>query len=111
MAASDLSDYFGHGHVFQLAVGEGRAAAFLSRVPILFHGSPTHEKLLTRIEAGGVISAAAAGGREWRRSPREPGRERHRACSSSTPGKDLSVVAAGDRTELHEGQELIGLLG
>jgi hypothetical protein len=28
-----------------------------------------------------------------------------------TPGKELDVVAAGDRTELHEGQELIGLRG
>jgi NhaP-type Na+/H+ or K+/H+ antiporter len=28
-----------------------------------------------------------------------------------TPGKELAVVAAGDETELHEGQELIGLRG
>ena len=28
-----------------------------------------------------------------------------------TPGKELDVVVAGDRTELHEGQELIGLRG
>jgi hypothetical protein len=28
-----------------------------------------------------------------------------------TPGKELGVVAAGDRTELHAGQELIGLPG
>ena len=28
-----------------------------------------------------------------------------------TPGEELDVVAAGDRTELHEGQELIGLQG
>ena len=28
-----------------------------------------------------------------------------------TPGKELDIVVAGDRTELHEGQELIGLRG
>ena len=77
MVASDLSEYFGRGHVFQLAVSDRQAAAFLARVPILFDASATHEALLTRIKAGGEISVAepagADGGDDRRRGP---GRER-----------------------------------
>ena len=47
MVATDLSEYFGRGHVFQLPVSDRRAAAFLARVPILFDGSATHQELLT----------------------------------------------------------------
>ena len=111
MVATDLSEYFGRGHVFQLPVSEQRAAAFLSRVPILFDGSATHEELLTRIEAGGEISVAEPAGANG-------GKDRHAGLGANgiamfvlTPGKELAVVAAGDRTELHEGQELIGLRG
>ena len=111
MVAADLSEYFGRGHVFQLPVSERRAAAFLARVPILFDGSATHEELLTRIEAGGEISVAEPAGANG-------GKDRRAGLGANgipmfvlTPGKELDVVAAGDRTELHEGQELIGLRG
>ena len=106
--ATDLSEYFGRGHVFQLAVSERQEAAFLARVPILFDGSATHEQLLTRIEAGGEISVAepaANGGKDRLADLGANGI----AMFVHTPGKELAVVAAGDRTELHEGQELIGL--
>ena len=62
MVASDLSEYFGRGHVFQLPVGERRAADFLARVPILFDDSATHEALLRRIEAGDDISVTEPAG-------------------------------------------------
>jgi hypothetical protein len=110
MIAADLSEYFGRGHVFQLSPG-GPAAAFLARVPILFDASATHEELLTRIEAGGEISVAEPAGANG-------GNERRAGLGANgiamfvlTPGKELGVVVAGDRTEPHEGQELIGLRG
>ena len=111
MVATDLSEYFGRGHVFQLAVSERREAAFLSRVPILFDGSATHEALLTRIEAGGEISVAEPAGANGGKDRRAGLGANGIAMFVLTPGKELGVVAAGDRTELHEGQELIGLRG
>jgi NhaP-type Na+/H+ or K+/H+ antiporter len=111
MVAADLSEYFGRERVFQLPVSERRAAAFLSRVPILFDGAATHAALLSRIEAGDEISvaepAAAAGGNDRRADLGANGI----AMFVLTPGKELRIVAAGDRTEVHEGQELIGLHG
>ena len=111
MVATDLAEYFGPGHVFQLAVSERREAAFLSRVPILFDGSATHKELLSRINAGGEISvvepAAGNGGQDGRVELGANGIP----MFVLTPGEELRVVAAGDRTELHEGQELIGLRG
>ena len=111
MVATDLSEYFGRGHVFQLPVSERRAAAFLSRVPLLFDDSATHEELLTRIKAGGEISTTQP-------TATNVTNDRHAGLGANgiamfvlTPGKELDVVAAGDRTELHEGQELIGLRG
>ena len=111
MVAADLSEYFGSGHVFQLPVGERRAAAFLARVPILFDSSATHEALLKRIEAGGEISVAKPAGADG-------GKDRLAGLGANgvamfvhTPGTKLDVVAAGEGTELHEGQELIGLRG
>ena len=111
MVATDLSEYFGRGHVFQLPISERRAAAFLARVPFLFDDSATHEQLLTRIEAGGEISVAEPAGANG-------GKDRRAGLGANgvpmfvlTPGKELAVVVAGDRAELHEGQELIGLRG
>ena len=62
MIATDLAEYFGRGHVFQLPVTDGRAADFYTRVPVLFDDSATHEQLLARIEAGGEITVAEATG-------------------------------------------------
>ena len=111
MIATDFSEYFGRGHVFQLAVSERREAVFLARVPILFDGSATHEALLTRIEAGDEISVADPAGANG-------GKDLHAGLGANgipmfihTPGRKLDVVTAGDRTELLEGQELIGLRG
>jgi NhaP-type Na+/H+ or K+/H+ antiporter len=111
MVAADLSEYFGRERVFQLPVSERRAAAFLSRVPILFDGAATHAALLSRIEAGDEISVAdpsAANGENDRVADLGANGV---AMFVLTPGKELRIVAAGDRTELHEGQELIGLHG
>ena len=60
MIATDLAEYFGRGHVFQLPVTDGRAADFYTRVPVLFDDSATHEQFLARIEAGGEITVAEA---------------------------------------------------
>ena len=109
--ATDLSDYFGRGHVFQLAVGERREAAFLTRVPILFDSSATHDELLARIQAGGeisVIEPTGANGGDDR--PAGIGAN-GLAMFVHTPGKELAVIVAGDGTELKDGQELIGLRG
>ena len=111
MVATDLSEYFGRGHVFQLAVSERRAAGFLARVPILFDGSATHQELLTRIEAGGEISVAEPAGTKGGTDRRAGLGANGIAMFVLTPGKELDVVVAGDRTKLHEGQELIGLRG
>ncbi len=103
--AGDLSEYFPRGHVFQLPISEHRAAALLARAPFLFHDSATHEQLLTRIEAGGEISVAEpAGANEGLGANGVP-------MFVLTPGMELAVVVAGDRPELEEGQELIGLRG
>ena len=111
MVATDLSEYFGRGHVFQLAVSERRAAGFLARVPILFDPSATHQELLTRIQAGGEISIAEPAGAKGGTAPRAGLGTNGIAMFVLTPGKELDVVVAGDRTELHQGQELIGLRG
>lgn len=108
--ATDLSEYFGSGHVFQLPPS-GRAASFLARVPILFDDSATHEALLTRIEAGGEISVAGPAGANGGNDPGAGLGSDGIAMFVLTPGKKLDVVVAGDRTEPAEGQELIGLRG
>jgi CPA1 family monovalent cation:H+ antiporter len=110
MVATDLSEYFGSEHVFQLPVSEQRAADFLSRVPILFDRSATHEALLSRIEAGDEISvvgpAGANGGDDRRADVGAIGI----AMFIHTPGKYLEILTAGDRPKLETGQELIGLI-
>ncbi len=111
MVATDLSEYFGRGHVFQLPVSDRRDAAFLARVPILFDGSATHEELLTRIKAGGEISVAEPTGPNGGKDRRTGLGANGIAMFVITPGEQLDVVIAGDRTELREGQQLIGLRG
>ena len=108
--ATDLAEYFGRGHVFQLPAG-GPAAPFLARVPILFDESATHQALLTRIDAGDRISVAGPPGANGGTDPRAALGTDGIAMFIHTPGKDLHVLTAGERTELHEGQELIGLHG
>jgi CPA1 family monovalent cation:H+ antiporter len=108
--ATDLAEYFDRGHVFQLAPS-GRAASFLARVPILFDGSPTHAELLTRIEAGGEVSVAARAESNGGNDPSAGLGANGIAMFVHTPGEQLDVVVAGDRSELREGQELIGLRG
>jgi Sodium/hydrogen exchanger family/TrkA-N domain len=110
MVATDLSEYFGRGRVFQLPPSEQRAAAFLSRVPVLFDGSATHDALLTRIETGAEIAVAPPSGTDGRTDRTGLGADGI-AMFVHTPGKELEVIVAGDRTGLHEGQELIGLRG
>ena len=109
MVASDLSEYFGRGHVFQLPISERRAADFLARVPILFDDTATHEALLRRIEAGEDISVTEPAGANGGQDPRALLGANGIAMFVLTLGEKLDVVAAGDRTELQEGQELIGL--
>ena len=110
MTATDLSEYFGRGHVFQLPVGERRAAAFLARVPILFDASATHKELLARIENGGEIAVAGTAGANGETDPRAGLGANGIPMFLHTPGEALHVLAAGDRTVPHEGQELIGLI-
>ena len=59
MIATDLSEHFGRGRVFQPVTDE-RAADFHTRVPVLFDDSANHDNLLARIEAGGEIVVAEA---------------------------------------------------
>src|SRR5262249_34970005 len=110
MVATDLSEYFGREHVFQLPVSAHRAADFLTRVPILFDSSATHEALLSRIEAGdevSVVEQAEANG----------GGDRHAGLGPDgiamfivTPGKHLQILVSGDESKLEAGQELLGLI-
>src|SRR5262249_26797310 len=110
MVATDLSEYFGREHVFQLPVSERREADFLSRARILFDGSATHDALLSRIEAGDEISVAepadANGGKDRRADLGADGIE----MFILTPGKHLHILVSGDRPALEVGQELIGLI-
>ena len=109
MIATDLSEYFGRGHVFQLAVTRGQAADFYTRVPVLFDDSATHDELLARIDAGGVIGVTQAAGANGGTDPRARLGADGIPMFVLTPGKDLHVLAAGDRPPLKPGQELIGL--
>ncbi len=117
MVASDLSEYFDHGHVLQLAatgeVGlpemQERAASFLDRAPILFDDSATHDELLSRIEAGAEITVTEAPATG--KNGKDAGADRAAALPMFvyTPGKDLHVLSAGDQPDLQAGQELISL--
>ena len=112
MIATDLSEYFDRGHVFQLPVTDGPTATFYARVPVLFDDSATHDKLLAQIEAGaeiGVAEAAAAAGANGHTDLDARLGPDGMPMFVLTPGKSLHVLAAGDRPPLEAGQELIGL--
>jgi hypothetical protein len=110
MIATDLFEYFGRDHVFQLPPKEGREAEFLTRVSVLFDDSATHDGLLARIEAGAEVAVAEG--------PARPDGHTNfntqlgadgMAMFVLTPGEDLRVLSAGDETKLVSGQKLIGL--
>ncbi len=108
MLASDLSEYFGRDHVFQLPVKAGPASDFYVRAQTLFDDSATYGELAARIEAGAKIDAvpstgAAATDIDDRLGPNGIPMFIH------TPLKQLHVLVAGDRPPLEAGQELIGL--
>ena len=78
MVATDLSEYFGRGHVFQLPVSERREAAFLVQgadsVRRLRHARRAPDPNRGRWRDFGRRASEG----EWRKgSPRGPGRERH----------------------------------
>jgi NhaP-type Na+/H+ or K+/H+ antiporter len=112
MVATDLSEYFGRDSVFQLPAKDARAGDFLTRVPVLFDDSASHDELLARIEAGAEIAVAeepagAAGETDVHARLGVDGMP----MFVLTPGKDLRVLTAGDEPALKAGQELIGLNG
>ena len=101
MVATDLAEYFASDHVFQLPVSDERHAAYKNRARALFDESATYQELLARIKAGAEIidaepRAAANGGTDIRArlGPDAIPMFLH------TPGKDLSVLAAGERPPL-----------
>ena len=87
MIATDLSEYFGRGRVFQLAVTHGQAADFYTSVPVLFEDSATHDEPLARINAGGVIVVAQAAAANGERTPALASARMGSQCSSSLPGR------------------------
>ena len=111
MIATDLSDYLGRGHVFQLPVAEGREADFYTRVPVLFDDSATHDELLARIEDGSeiVVAEPTAGANGGETDIQTRLGMTGMPMFLLTPGKDLHVITTGDRPPLEPGQELIGL--
>jgi NhaP-type Na+/H+ or K+/H+ antiporter len=111
MISTDLSEYFGSGHVFQLPVADGRTASLYTRVPVLFDDSATHDELLARIEAGGDIAvveppAGANGETEMRTLLGADGIP----IFVVTPEQSLHVLAAADRPALKPGQRLHRLI-
>ncbi len=109
MFATDLSEYFGRERVFQLPVKEGRTADYYTRSQVLFDSSANHDMLAARIEAGAEITIVAAPATE----ETDIGNLLGAAGIPMfvyTPGKQLQVLAAGDRPTLKPGQELIGLI-
>jgi NhaP-type Na+/H+ or K+/H+ antiporter len=110
MITTDLTEYFGTGNVFQVAIADGRTASFYTRVPVLFDDSATHDELLARIEAGGEIAvveppAGANGETEIRTVLGADGIP----IVVLTPEHGLHVLAAADRPALKPGHRLIGL--
>ena len=111
MVATDLSEYFGRGHVFQLA-GQ-RADGPRTSTPGCRCCSttppPTTSSWPGSRPAARSPSPSAAGA--------NGGTDRRARLGADgipmfvlTPGKDLHVLAAGDRPPLKPGQELIGLI-
>jgi NhaP-type Na+/H+ or K+/H+ antiporter len=110
MIATDLSEYFGRDHVFQLPVTDGPTASFYTRVPVLFHDSATHDELLARIETGSHIAVTQApAGVNGQTDIRGRLGAEDIPMFVHTPGKDLHVLTAADRPPLKPGERLIGL--
>jgi hypothetical protein len=95
MVATDLSEYFGRDRVFQLPAADKGTADFYTRSQVLFDESASHDELLSRINAGAKVTITEAPAL---------------SMFVYTPGKDLHVLAAGDRPDLQPGQKLIGLV-
>ena len=75
MVATDLSEYFGREHVFQLPASDGRTADFYTRAQVLFDDSANHDELLSRIKAGAEITVteAPAAGKNGKDAGARPG--------------------------------------
>jgi NhaP-type Na+/H+ or K+/H+ antiporter len=110
MIATDLSEYFGSEHVYQLPLRERRGADFYTRGQPLFDHSANHDWLADRIARGAEITVIASS------SPTTEADHRDRLAEGTvpmfvyTPGKYLHIVTAGERLTLQAGQELIGLI-
>lgn len=101
MVATDLSEYFGRDRVFQLPAKNERTADFYTRAQVLFDESASHDELLSRIKAGAEITVTEV-----------PDASGAAALPMfvHTPGKDLRVLAAGERPDVKAGQELIEMV-
>jgi hypothetical protein len=110
MMASDLSEYFGHDRLFQLAVSDDRTAPLYERAATLFDNSASHVKLATQLAGGGRIIAVPVPSATTGEASMDIGLGQDGVpMFVHTPGKELCVVVSGDRPELRSGQELIGL--
>lgn len=110
MIATDLSEYFAHGHIFQLPNTDGRTASYYTRVPVLFDDSATHDELLARIKAGSQIAAAEATAEaNGKTDVRNVLGDDDIPMFVHTPGRDLHVLTTTDRPPLKPGQHLIRL--
>ena len=109
MVATDLSEYFGREHVYQLPPKRGQTASFYTRAQTLFDSSASHDEIAARIQRGGEITVAAAPA-----TGSTAIMDRVGATGIPifiyTPGKHLHIITAGDRPALDPGQELIGLI-
>jgi hypothetical protein len=110
VVASDLSEYFGREHVYQLPVKEGEGASFYTRAQVLFDAAANHDDLAARLDDSRELVIATA--------PSAASRDVSDRLGPAgipmfiyTPGKHLHIVTAGDRPALDPGQELIGLRG
>ena len=109
MVATDLSEFFGRDHVFQLPATDERTADFYTRAQVLFDDSANHEELLAQIKAGGKITVTEAPANGIKGSGNGAGGAADLPMFVLTPGEDLQVLAAGNHPTLGIGQELIGL--
>ncbi|MBS1878705.1 MAG: cation:proton antiporter [Actinobacteria bacterium] len=107
MVATDLSEYFGRDHVYQLAAKDERTAEFYTRSQVLFDDSASHDELLSRIEAGDTITVSDPPPPS---KAADPERANVLPMFVHTPAKELRVLAAGDRPDLRTGQELIAMV-
>jgi hypothetical protein len=106
--SADLARNFGRDRVFQLPIHDGgKAAAFFTRVPVLFDTTADHDTLSGRIEAGAEVVAAPPVERETDIGDLlGPGAI---PMFVLTPGKQLRVLTADERPKLEAGQELVSL--